>query len=128
VLLTLKPKVRGVFLVYVRNSADPSQVHLAEKQSLEDSNQDIRDLLTVLSTVEGRRFYWNLMGDCGVFMVSYVKDSDKTVFNEGMRSIGNMLLVKVNEADPGAYSLMATEAKNREEILNPKERKRKQNA
>jgi len=109
---------------YVKNSSDKKQVHQGEKQEKEDEAQSKRDLLTVLSTVEGRRFYWNLMGDAGVFQISYVNDSDKTIFNEGMRSIGNQMLVMVNEADPNMYALMAEEAKAREDIFKSKRKKK----
>jgi hypothetical protein len=54
--------------------------------------QTHNDLLTVLSTPEGRRFVWGLVAQCGCFVQSFNGDALATAFNEGRRSVGLSLL------------------------------------
>jgi hypothetical protein len=67
------------------------------------------DLKWILSTQQGRRFIWRLLGDCGVFRIS-MTGSSYTFFNEGKRSIGNALYADVLGADDEAYLKMRKEA------------------
>lgn len=71
------------------------------------------DVLFVLSTTQGRRFYWELMKRCGIFETS-MTGNNTTFFNEGMRNIGLMLLNDLNELAPQAYLKMMEESKYEE--------------
>lgn len=72
-----------------------------------------RDISIVLSSVEGRRFYWRLLCECGVFTSSYT-GNNTTFFNEGRRQIGLMLLNELNDIAPDAYLVMLKESKQME--------------
>jgi len=63
-----------------------------------------------LSTSEGRRFVWRLLGDCGVFRSSFTGNSE-TFFNEGRRSVGLNILTAIEAHTPEAYALMSAEAR-----------------
>lgn len=67
------------------------------KQEAEEARLD---LVTVMSTVEGRRFVDMLRRDTGVLGQSYVKgDSRQTDFNEGRRSVGLELVHRLLHPD-----------------------------
>ena len=71
--------------------------------------RELFDTAKVLSTIEGRRFYWRWLQRCGVFRSSFT-GNNTTFFNEGERNIGLEMLADVNEADPEKYLLMLTES------------------
>lgn len=71
------------------------------------------DVAWVLASIEGRRFYWDLMIKCGVFRSSFT-GNNSTFFNEGERNIGLIMLADMNEADPQAYLKCLTETKKQE--------------
>lgn len=76
--------------------------------------RELSDIAQILSTLEGRRFYWRMMVTCGIFLSSFT-GNNTTFYNEGMRNIGLILLADMNEADPTAYLKMISESKKMEE-------------
>jgi hypothetical protein len=56
--------------------------------------QSQNDLRAVMSIVEGRRFVWGLLEDCGVFAPSFANEPLATSYNEGRRAIGIGLMVR----------------------------------
>jgi hypothetical protein len=68
----------------------------------------------VFSTKEGRKFYWDLMGYCGIFTESADNSGSWTYYKEGKRSIGLKLLADLHELDPNVYSQMINEQKGEE--------------
>jgi len=106
--------------VLVRNSSDPKQIKASRKFERERLARMEIAMQNVLSNENGRELIWELMSDCGTFGMSYVKDSDETAFNEGMRSIGTQLLYLVNKSDPNAYAKMVVESERRLEQVKPK--------
>jgi hypothetical protein len=98
---------------YVGNAADPKQVKRAKQKERLAAKREQDDLVTVLSTVQGRRYLWGLLADCGVFRLSYVPGaSHQTEFNEGRRSIGLKTMAEIHAVDPALYVVMAQEAAN----------------
>lgn len=69
------------------------------------------DLIWVLSDPRGRRVVWRLLERCGIYKNSFTGNSH-TFFNEGRRAVGLETLIEINDADPKAFSVMATEAAN----------------
>lgn len=98
----------------VTNAADEAQVAKAAQKMKELESQDFDDLRHVLSSRQGRRFYWKLMGYCGVFKSSMTGNS-QTFFNEGMRKVGLKLLSDLNLAEPEAYLKMVTEERDEQQ-------------
>lgn len=92
------------------NASDAEQLKKAQKKEEILQRQEEDDLVALLSTKSGRRFYWNLMCECGIFRLSMTGNS-QTFFNEGERSVGLKLLAYVNNYAPEAYPLMLKESK-----------------
>lgn len=98
---------------YVGNAADPKQVKRAKQKERLARQRAQDDLATVLATVQGRRFVWGLLAECGVFRLSYVPGAlPQTEFNEGRRSIGLKTMAEIHDLDPALYVRMAQEAAN----------------
>lgn len=85
--------------------------HIGRKEILDRMSvrQQQSDVMFVLSSVEGRRFYWRLMKRCGIFKSSYSAEEGRIFFYEGERNIGLMLLKELNEVIPSAYLQMMEE-------------------
>lgn len=78
--------------------------------------QEIGDLKKVMETPEGRRFIWRILGEAGVFRLSFVAGSpDATFFNEGARNNGLTLLNEIMTEVSGSFLLMQKEAIEHEE-------------
>lgn len=95
----------------IGEAADPRVVKEKSKKANSRAQRDIDDLSTILSDIRGRRFLWRYLGECGVFRSSFNNSGSVTAYNEGMRNIGLKILSEIMEADPEAYTLMATESK-----------------
>lgn len=84
---------------------------LEETKAFLQLEQERKDLRAVLSTAEGRRFIWKMLGDAGVFRSSFVVGSpDTTAFNEGARNFGLVLLGAIMSDAPDKYLIMQKEA------------------
>lgn len=92
----------------VGNSSDKEQVKKAEKEAKLRRKQELEDVKFLLSTPAGRKTYWRYLESCGVYRSSFTGNSG-TFFNEGMRSIGLILLADIHEANPEAYIQMMKE-------------------
>lgn len=94
----------------VKNAADESQVKGAESKRKRVREQELEDTKWILSTRQGRRFFWKLLTQCHVFETSFTGNS-QTFFNEGERNVGLKLISDLNESDPDAYLKMLKESK-----------------
>lgn len=79
--------------------------------------RELEDVALVLSSVEGRRFYWRMLERCGIHKSSFT-GNNTTFFNEGERNIGLLLLADLEEADPDAYVKCLKEARKEEAKYN----------
>lgn len=90
-------------------AADPDDPQELEKlQEDEARRQHEEDLKWLLADPRGRRLYWNLMSDCGVFRSSFTGNS-ATFFNEGRRDVGLKLLADLTDICPQMYVVMVQE-------------------
>jgi hypothetical protein len=99
---------------FVRNAADKKQVKAAGQKEKFGREQELKDIASVLSTIEGRRFIWRYLGITGIDKVSFTGDVNWAVFYEGQRNVGLALKTDIMEAAPMALVQMMTEAKNRQ--------------
>lgn len=95
----------------VNNAANKSQVKDAAKTEKLKRDRELRDVHHVLSTREGRRFYWRYLCECRIFQSSFNNSGSVTYFNEGKRDVGLKLLSEMDEAAPESYLLMLKESK-----------------
>ena len=82
-------------------------------------NDYFEDLRSVLQTGAGRNVLWQMLEQANVFGMSYTGDVNSTFFNEGARSMGNHLLIQIQQADAASFIKMQQEhlAKLEEEKL-----------
>jgi hypothetical protein len=90
------------------NAADPRQIREAKQTSREIRKQELKDVSLILSTIEGRRFFFRYLCECGIFKTSFTGSSE-TFFREGQRNVGLSLLADLNDADPTMYAKIMEE-------------------
>jgi hypothetical protein len=84
---------------------------MGESADMMDRQQEINDLKTVLSTRAGRRYLWRLLGQAGVFRLSFVAGApDATAFNEGARNLGRSVMAEIMDEAPNSFLAMQKEA------------------
>jgi hypothetical protein len=92
------------------NAGDEGQVRSRNQRIKFERERELRDLCSVLSTREGRRVFWRLIGKCRVFD-SVWEQSARIHYNSGQQDVGQFILKEIVEADEGAYILMMKESK-----------------
>ena len=70
---------------------------------------EANDWKWLMSSKQGRRVVWRLLGKAGVFQSSFTGNSE-TFFREGKRAMGLGMLADITEHAPDSYVLMLTEA------------------
>lgn len=104
--------------------ADETQEEFEQrKQSLDEQEareQEIEDLLHVMSSRRGRRFVWRLLDYTGLYRQSFTGNSE-TFFNEGRRNVGLFILDEVTSAAPDQWLQMQREAREAEQSSDDEE-------
>lgn len=90
------------------------QPQLTEKQKRR-IEQQANDLRAVMSTPEGRRFVWDLLGECGTFQLGW-SPSAEIHLRAGMRSVGLGLFARVHADCFNEYQAMEREAREAAEL------------
>lgn len=93
----------------VRNAADPEQVRKAGEKDESRREQEVNDLIALLSCVEGKRFIWRLLSHCGTFE-SIWEPSAKIHYLSGRQDVGHFLMAEIVEARPDALIDMMKES------------------
>lgn len=93
----------------VQNAASASQTRDAKKREKRIGERELERLRAVLSTRDGRRWYWEKMAFCGIFLKHIPKDPYLTAYNEGLRNMGLQLLEELNELGPDVFTQMQRE-------------------
>jgi hypothetical protein len=93
-----------------KNVADEAQVKNAASRADRVRERELKDLRQVLSTIEGRRFVWGLLGAAGVNR-SIWEPSAKIHYNAGRQDVGIELQRSVVEASEEAFLQMMKESK-----------------
>lgn len=100
-------------------AADPQKVKERATKAKLRERQSKEDLISILSSKQGRRFVWGVLKFCRVNELSFVAGrGDMTAFNEGMRNVGQKITADIFTADPQIYVTMQIEAKESEEEFN----------
>jgi len=93
----------------VQNAASPSQTRAAKKKEKRIAEVDLNRLRVVLSTRDGRRWYWDKMAFCGMWLKRLPKDHATDSYNLALRNIGLQLFEEVNELGPEVFMQMQRE-------------------
>jgi hypothetical protein len=94
---------------------DPSdERHKKIAKGMDQARHDteMKDVRHVLSTRQGRRFFWKYIGECQVFHSAFT-GNNTTFYNTGKQAIGLKLMSDLNEATPDSYVLMQSEEAER---------------
>jgi hypothetical protein len=78
------------------------------------SQREIDDVKHILSTRQGRRFYYNLLGQCHFGRSAFAGNNEMTNALSGKQLIGEWASDLLNLAFPEAYAMMLKEAKEDE--------------
>jgi len=95
----------------VKNAASEKQVKEAAGKENRLRERELNEMRVILSTKEGRRFLWRLMGKCKTFNSIY-ESSAKIHYNSGQQDIGHYLLAEIDQADPEMFFKMRNENLN----------------
>jgi hypothetical protein len=82
----------------VKNAGDEAQVKKAEERELVNRDTELNDIISVLSTPQGRRFIWRIMGWCGCDETPKREDDALTYMAIGSGDVGRWLKSEVVEA------------------------------
>jgi len=96
------------------NAGDANQVGRRQKRKKLWQMQKQSALRSLMGVPEGRMWMWDLLGQCGVFHLSFSSDALVMAFNEGKRGVGNQLLAEINRTTPELYMKMVIENQNPE--------------
>jgi len=80
-----------------------------QKQLIDQEKQDI---INIMSDESGRRFVHRILQRAGLFRCSFSGQSNQTIFNEGGRNQGLMILNEIMTHAPGSYQTMLKENSN----------------
>ena len=94
-----------------------AKTHMTKAEQEEARRQDElefeNDLASILDSAPGRRVMWYLMDKCKTFSSSFSTSNAATYYNEGRRSIGQLLFISIMGVDPSAYFKMIEDQKGK---------------
>lgn len=76
----------------------------AERQKQNDD-----DMRVLLSSPAGRRFFFRILTQSGLYSSSYAESPTATAYNEGRRSVGLALMQEAQRVDPARYGVALRE-------------------
>ena len=96
------------------DAGDPDSVRQAKAVGKMRQNQEDNDLRDVLSTPQGRRVIFRVLGICGIYRDVFCNNALSMANLAGMSKVGLILLAELQRVDPNAYLRMQTEALSQE--------------
>ena len=78
----------------VKNANDKEQVRNAVRKEQLSRDKELNDLRAILSTAEGRRVIWRLLGHCKVHG-SIWEQSARIHYNAGVQDVGHFIMAEV---------------------------------
>ena len=78
-------------------------------KAAELKQQQDDDLRRLLADASGRRLFWRLLVQSGLYSSSYAESPHATAYNEGRRSVAVALLTEAQRVAPGEYLLSVKE-------------------
>jgi hypothetical protein len=93
---------------FTKNAADEQRVEEAAKRERRVRERELNDIRAILSTKEGRRFAWRLMGHCKVFQ-SVWESSARIHYSSGQQDVGHFVMAEIVAADQNAFLQMMKE-------------------
>ncbi|HWT80867.1 MAG TPA: hypothetical protein VN648_18930, partial [Candidatus Methylomirabilis sp.] len=88
------------------NAANRKDVRRLEKQARLDERARLETTQSLMGTVAGRQWVYELLAQCHVFASSFSLNAHEAAFREGERNVGLMVLNEVMMASPDEYVQM----------------------
>lgn len=85
--------------------------------------RDLNDIRAIVAMPEGRRFFWRVLSEAGVFKTSFTGQVESTMFNEGARNKGLLFLMDLLEAKPSVFEQMQRESASEAKVEKQEEEK-----
>lgn len=101
----------------VKNASSEAQVKRAENKEKLLRERELEDLNYVMSSQQGRRLMWRLLGHCKVFE-SVFETSAKIHYNSGKQDVGHYIMSEIISAGSDLFLKMQNEAIKQKEIDN----------
>lgn len=105
------------------------QIETPEERAKRKRERDLADIRKVISTPEGRRFYWQVLSESGLFREPFDRDcNDQTNYNLGRMAVGRVFYYDLIAAKPEALQQIQREIDSEltsEKIIDEKARKTK---
>lgn len=98
----------------MRNASDLESVKREQERIKRKREIEIGDIRHILSSAEGRRFYWRLLEASKLFG-NVMTGNSWTFFHAGEQNIGKMFFADLMESEPDAFAIMQREHKQRQE-------------
>ena len=92
------------------DTSDPSAVGERTTKAKAADLARIEGLRHLMDNPNGRRWMWELLSRCGLFRLSFDRDSHATAFNEGSRNIGLPILADLQNRMMPLYTIMINES------------------
>jgi hypothetical protein len=97
------------------DTGDEKQVKEKKAVHQLEREKEVAELHAILQTYGGRAFIWRMMTEAKIHEFGYCGDNNMLNNMEGRRRIGAWVLAEVMDADSKAYTLMWSEAENRDQ-------------
>lgn len=89
----------------------------------ERQKQNDDDMRVLLSSPAGRRLFWRVLTQSGLYSSSYAESPTATAYNEGRRSLGLALMQEAQRVDPARYAMALREQLDAAELDDADARK-----
>lgn len=98
----------------MRNAAERKDIRRAEKASEFAESQRVRFLCAAMDTVEGRRWFHDLLARCRIFADPFSGDALVEAYSKGERNIGLQIYNDIVTNCPQSFIAMMKEASIKE--------------
>lgn len=97
------------------NVDEQKQVKKRKKKWQLDREREVEELKHILSTSGGRWLLWRILEKCGLYQTTTnVSNPYVMAHKSGQRDLGIWLLKEILEADQNGYTMIMSEAKERD--------------
>lgn len=91
------------------DASDPEQVNSARQKNTRKRAAELRMITTMMATVEGRRYWYNLLAKCGTFMAPAYNNPHEDAKAAGRQTVGHWLLEDIMQAAYDQFGTMLKE-------------------
>ena len=81
----------------------------SKQDEARERREEIKDIIAVMQTAQGRRWVWRLLCKARIFSSPYAGSTNDTMMNLGEHNFGLFVMTEVIDACPDSYLLMQKE-------------------